>query len=319
MSEPFVLALAGGVGGGKFARGLTGVLPPERLAIVVNTADDFEHLGLTICADIDSVLYAIADMNDPVRGWGLANETWNFMDGLRRLSAPDWFQLGDRDLATHVLRTQALASGQSLSEVTAMLAGRLGIRHAVAPMCEQPVRSVVLTDRGRLDFQDYLVKQQCKPAFRGVEFQGASSATMSTTLDDALRRAGVILFAPSNPFVSIDPILAVPGVRARLVESRAPVVAVSPIVGGAAIKGPLAKIMQELGREPSTLEVARHYGALVNGWIVDDTDRDSVPALEAMGMRVRVTGTIMRSSEDKERLAREALAFALELLSGTAR
>lgn len=319
MSGPFVLALAGGVGGGKFARGLTGVLPSERLAIIVNTADDFEHLGLTICADIDSVLYAIADLNDPARGWGLANETWNFMEGLRQLSAPDWFRLGDRDLATHVLRTQALAAGQGLSEVTAMLAKRLGIAHTVAPMTDHPVRSVVLTDDGPLAFQDYLVKLQCKPAFRGVEFRGIASATMSATLGDALDRAGVILFAPSNPFVSIDPILAVPGVRAKIRESQAPVVAISPIVGGAAIKGPLVKIMRELGREPSTLEVARHYGALVNGWIVDETDRDSVHALEAMGLRVRVTGTIMRNTDDKIRLAREALDFANELPRRTAR
>jgi LPPG:FO 2-phospho-L-lactate transferase len=175
MSDRFVLALAGGVGGGKFARGLTAVLPPDQLAIVVNTADDFVHLGLHICPDIDSVLYTIADLNDTERGWGLADETWHFMDMLRRLGAADWFQLGDRDLATHVLRTEALAAGQGLSEVTAMLAERMGIAHTVAPMTDQAIRSVVDTDEGALPFQDYFVKRQCQPAFRGVKFQGVEA------------------------------------------------------------------------------------------------------------------------------------------------
>ncbi len=305
--------MAGGVGGGKFARGLTAVLPPDQLAVVVNTADDFVHLGLHICPDIDSVLYAIADLNDLDRGWGLAGETWNFMDALRRLGAPDWFQLGDRDLAMHVLRTEALAVGQGLSAITAMLAARMGIKHMVAPMTDQAVRSVVDTDEGALAFQDYFVKRQCRPAFRGVTFQDAENAKASATLDEALKKATVILIAPSNPYVSVDPILSIPNVRDGIRRSQAPVVAVSPIVGGAAIKGPLAKMMRELGLEPSTLEIARHYGALVNGWIVDRSDRDGVPALEAMGCRVHVTDTVMRSVEDKARLAREALDFAHSL------
>ena len=313
MSERFVLALAGGVGGGKFARGLTAVLPPDQLTIVVNTADDFVHLGLQICPDIDSVLYAIADLNDPERGWGLAGETWSFMETLRRLNAPSWFQLGDRDLATHVLRTEALASEQSLSGVTAMLAKRMGIKHTVTPMSDQAIRSIVETDDGSLSFQDYFVKRQCQPAFRGVSFQGVADAKASASLDDALEKTTAILIAPSNPFVSIDPILSLPDVQGRLRRSQAPVVAVSPIVGGAAIKGPLAKMMQELGLEPSTLEIAKHYGALVNGWIVDDSDRDSVPVLKAMGCRVHVTDTVMRSVEDKVRLAQETLDFALSL------
>ena len=311
MSGRFVLALAGGVGGGKFARGLTAALPPEDVVIVVNTADHFVHLGLHISPDVDSVLYAIADMNDPERGWGLAGETWNFMTALRRLGAADWFQLGDRDLATHVLRTEALAAGQSLSEVTAMLARRMGINHTVAPMADRPVRSVVETDEGPLAFQDYFVKRQFLPVFRGVSFDGAADAAPSPAFRAALERASAIVIAPSNPFVSVDPILALQGVRERL--RQAPIVAVSPIVGGAAIKGPLAKMMRELGREPSTLEVAKHYGTLVNGWIIDSGDRDSVPVLEAMGFRVRVTDTVMRCTEDKARLAREALDFAFGL------
>src|SRR6478672_3665617 len=242
----FVLALAGGVGGGKFCRGLTAVLPPERLAVVVNTADDFVHLGLHISPDIDSVLYALADQNDLERGWGLAGETWNFMAALERLGGEIWFKLGDRDLATHVLRTEALAAGRSLSEVTALLAGRLGIAHAVAPMSDNPVRSIVDTDEGALDFQDYFVRRQCKPVFRGVRFQGAESAAASPGLRNALGRAQAVVITPSNPLVSIDPILALPGIRDALRRTQRPVVAVSPIVGGKAVKGPLGKMMREL-------------------------------------------------------------------------
>lgn len=313
MSKRFVLALAGGVGGGRFARGLTAVLPPDELAIVVNTADDFVHLGLHISPDIDSVLYAIADLNDPDRGWGLAGESWNFMDALRRLGAETWFQLGDRDLATHALRTELLACGRSLSDVTALLATRMGIAHVVAPMTDRPVRSIVETGEGPLAFQDYFVKRQCQPVFRGVAFEGAADAEPSLAFHDALERASAVVIAPSNPFVSIDPILALRGVRESLKQSRTPMVAVSPIVGGAAVKGPLAKMMRECGLEPSPLGVARRYGPLIDGWIIDSADRDAAPALEALGCRVRVTDTVMRSAEDKARLAREALDFAHEL------
>jgi LPPG:FO 2-phospho-L-lactate transferase len=313
MSGRFVLALAGGVGGGKFARGLAATLPPDELAIVVNTADDFIHLGLHISPDIDSVLYAIADRNDPERGWGLAAETWNFMESLRGLGGETWFALGDRDLATHVLRTQLLTAGRSLSETTAILAQRLGLEHSVMPMSDRPVRSVVETDEGPLAFQDYFVKRQCQPAFRGVTFEGAAAAEPSPTFRTAMERATAIVIAPSNPFVSIDPILALQGVRELLTRSPAPVVAISPIVGGQAVKGPLGKMMRELGLHPSPLGVAKHYGALVAGWIVDNADRDSAAALEAQGFRVRFADTIMRDTQDKARLAREALDFALEL------
>ena len=252
------------------------MLPPDQLAIVVNTADDFVHLGLHISPDIDSVLYALADLNDPERGWGLAGETWNFMAAMERLGGETWFKLGDRDLATHVLRTQALAAGRTLSEVTALLARRLGIAHTVAPMSDDPVRSIVETDEGALDFQDYFVRRQCQPAFRGVTFQGAADAQPSAGFRDALDRAQAIVITPSNPFVSIDPILALPGVARRAAPARGrPVVAVSPIVGGKAVKGPLAKMMSERGVEPSALGVARHYGRLVDGWIIDTVDRGS--------------------------------------------
>ena len=313
MNGRFVLALVGGVGGGKFVRGLAAVLPPDELAVVVNTADDFVHLGLHVSPDVDSVLYALADRNDPQRGWGLAGETWNFMDALRGLGGETWFQLGDRDLATHILRTELLAAGRSLSEVTATLAQRLGVKHNVSPMSDRPIRSVVETDEGRLPFQDYFVKRQCQPVFRGVVFQDVADAEPSPAFHVAIARATAIVIAPSNPLISIDPILALPGVAGGLVRSHTPVVAISPIVGGQALKGPLAKMMREIGLDPSPLGVAKHYGSLVDGWIVDHADGDSAAPLEALGFRVRVTDTIMRDTQDKARLARETLDFALEL------
>jgi LPPG:FO 2-phospho-L-lactate transferase len=309
----FVLALAGGVGGGKLARGLAAVLSPERLAIVVNTADDFVHLGLHISPDIDSVLYAMADRNDLERGWGLAGETWNFMAAMERLGGSTWFKLGDRDLATHALRTEALAAGQTLSEVTTLLAQRLGIAHTVAPMSDDAVRSIVETDEGALEFQDYFVRRQCKPKFRGVKFHGVADAEPSGALRQSLARAAAVIITPSNPFVSIDPILALAGIKDELRQTQRPVVAVSPIIGGKAVKGPLGKMMGELGIEPSALGVARHYGELVDGWLIDDIDRELKPAIEAMGCRVKVCNTMMRTLDDKTRLAQDAVELAFEM------
>lgn len=309
----FVLALAGGVGGGKFCRGLTAVLPPEQLAIAVNTDDDFVHLGLHISPDIDSVLYALADLNDPERGWGLAGETWNFMSAMERLGGETWFGLGDRDLATHMMRTQELAAGRTLSEVTALLARRLGIAPAVIPMSDDPVQSIVETDEGALDFQDYFVRRQCQPTFRGVTFRGTAQAKPSGALRSAIDRAQAIVIAPSNPFVSIDPILAVPGIKDLLCKPGRPVVAVSPIVGGKAVKGPLGKMLGELGAEPSALGVARHYGRMVDGWIIDTVDGNLAPTIEALGCRVKVCDTMMRTLDDKRRVAHDAVEFAFEL------
>jgi LPPG:FO 2-phospho-L-lactate transferase len=315
--QPHILALAGGVGGGKLARGLAAVLPPDRLTIVVNTADDFVHLGLHISPDIDSVLYSLADLNDPQRGWGLADETWNFMAAMDRLGGETWFRLGDRDLATHILRTQELAGGRSLSETTALLSRRLGIAHSVAPMSDDAVRSVVRTEFGRLAFQDYFVRRKCDPVFLGVEFEGVETAKPGAALADALHRADAVVVTPSNPFVSIDPILEVPGVAGTLRRRRVPIVAVSPIVAGAAIKGPLAKMMRERGMEVSPLGVARHYGSFITGWIVDKADRSLAPAIEELGCRVRACPTVMRSSDDKARLASEAVEFARALAADT--
>jgi LPPG:FO 2-phospho-L-lactate transferase len=309
----FILALAGGVGGGKLARGLADLLPPDRLAVVVNTADDFIHLGLHISPDIDSVLYALAGLNDPERGWGLAGETWNFMAAMERLGGETWFKLGDRDLATHVLRTRERSASRTLSEATALLARRLGVAHTVVPMSDDAVRSIVATDEGALDFQDYFVRRQCAPKFHGVTFEGAGTARPSEGFRQGLGRAHAIIITPSNPFISIDPMLALPGIKAALRQSRRPVVAVSPIVGGQAVKGPLAKMMRELGGAPSALGVAHYYGRLVDGWIVDNADRDLAPAIEAIGCRVKVCDTMMRTLDDKRRLAHDAVQLAFEL------
>jgi LPPG:FO 2-phospho-L-lactate transferase len=313
MSRRLILALAGGVGGGKLARGLSAVLPPDQLAIAVNTADDFVHLGLHVSPDIDSVLYALADLNDPERGWGLAGETWNVMAALERLGGETWFKLGDHDLATHILRTRELDAGRSLSAATALLAQRLGVAPEVMPMTDNPVRSVVQTDQGPLDFQDYFVRRQCRPVFQGVTFEGVQHARPSERLRRALDRADAIVITPSNPLVSIDPILAVPGVAQALRRSRRPVVAVSPMVGGKAVKGPLGKMMAERSLEPSALGVARHYGNRVDGWVIDTIDRALAPAIEALGCRVLVRDTIMRTLDDKRRLAQDALTLVSEL------
>lgn len=312
---PFIVALAGGVGGGKLVRGLTSVLPPERVAIVVNTADDFNHLGLHISPDIVSVLYAMADLNDLERGWGLAKETWSFLSALDRLQEDTWFKLGDRDLATHVLRTRDLRAGHSLSTVTRMLAKRLGLEHAVIPMTDNSVQSIVDTDEGHLDFQDYFVRLQCRPRFNDVTFKGMENAAPSEDFRDALSRADTVIVTPSNPFVSIDPILALKDIRSALSRSGRPVIAVSPIIGGRSIKGPLAKMMAEKGVEPSALAVAQHYGGLVSGWVIDSADEALASSIEALGCRVKVCSTLMHDLRDKHRLAQETVAFAEDLSS----
>ncbi|HYE00920.1 MAG TPA: 2-phospho-L-lactate transferase CofD family protein, partial [Alphaproteobacteria bacterium] len=234
-----VLALCGGVGGAKLAFGLAAELSAEDLTVAVNTGDDFEHLGLTVCPDIDTVLYTLSGLSDRERGWGLAGETWNFMAATRRLGGEDWFQLGDQDLATHVERSHRLAAGESLSAVTARLARALGLTAAIAPMSDQPVRTVVETDQGELAFQHYFVRERCAPAARGVRFEGADRARPSPALEAALARPDLaaMVVCPSNPYLSVDPILAVPGVREALKRRSAPVVAVSPIIAGQALKG----------------------------------------------------------------------------------
>ena len=315
MSRRLILALAGGVGGGKLARGLSAVLPPDQLAIAVNTADDFVHLGLHVSPDIDSVLYALADLNDPERGWGLAGETWNVMTALERLGGETWFKLGDRDLATHILRTRELDAGRSLSEATALLAQRLGVAPEVMPMTDNPVRSVVQTDQGPLDFQDYFVRRHHADEALELRFSGAGDARPTSEVAQALGTAELIVIAPSNPFVSIGPILAVPGLLNLVLNASAPVVAVSPIVGGAAVRGPAADMMRTLGNQPGTAAgVAAHYHAtyrgLVDVLVIDNADATESDAIARTGMRPLVTNTLIAVPDARRALAEELLALA---------
>jgi LPPG:FO 2-phospho-L-lactate transferase len=310
-----ILALAGGVGGAKLARGLSMQLGPRDLLVVVNTGDDFTHLGLHISPDLDTVMYWLAGQNDPARGWGLVDETWNFMAALGRLGGPTWFNLGDRDLATHVERSQRLSAGDTLSAVTRYLCGRFGIEHAVAPMSDDKIRTIVHTDEGELEFQHYFVRRRCEPRVLRIAFESSDAASPSPAFDAALAAASTdaIVICPSNPFLSIDPILQIAGVRERIAQSRAPVIAVSPIVAGDAIKGPAAKIMRELGREASAFEVARHYRGLIDGIVIDALDAALKPQIEALGIEVVVTDTIMKSRNDQIQLARTAIEFAAAL------
>jgi len=316
-----ILALAGGVGGAKLAAGLQAALDaPAELLIVVNTGDDFEHLGLAICPDLDTVMYTLSGHANPETGWGVAGETWHFLDALAALGGEDWFRLGDRDLATHVERTRRLRAGATLSRITSHLAARLGVPSRIAPMSDDPVRTVVETPEGDLPFQEYFVRRACEPAVRGLRFEGAATARMSAAFESALADPSLdaVVMCPSNPYLSVDPILAIPGVRAALARSAAPVVAVSPIVGGRAIKGPAAKIMGELGVEASAASVAVRYGDLLDGFVLDETDRALAGAIESAeaGVRVRVEQTVMRTDEDRTRLAASVLEFARLLREG---
>ena len=306
-----IVALAGGVGGARLAVGLAAVLPPSQLSVVVNTGDDFEHLGLHVSPDLDTVMYTLAGVNNPQTGWGRADERWQFMAALKELGGADWFNLGDRDLAVHVLRTQALRAGLTLSEVTADLAQRFGIRHALLPMTDAPVRTRVRTAKGELAFQDYFVRERCRPRVQGFRFVGSRSATPAPALRKLMRSGKVtgLVICPSNPFVSVAPILAVPAIRAWLRQRDFPVVAVSPIVGGAALKGPAAKMMRELKLDASAAGIARHYGRLVDGWVIDRADAKLQSAIETMGRRVLVTDTIMRDRRKSTTLAREVVGF----------
>jgi LPPG:FO 2-phospho-L-lactate transferase len=310
-----VIALCGGVGGAKLAFGLTQILAPEDLTLVVNTGDDFVHLGLHVSPDIDTVAYTLAGLSDRARGWGLAGETWNFMDQLKRLGGEAWFQLGDRDLVMHVERTRRLSAGESLSEITAALTTALGIRHAVIPMSDDPVRTIVQTADGELEFQRYFVGEQCRPVATGIRFEGAAAARPSPGLQAALARRDLatIVICPSNPYLSIDPILAVPGVGAALEALGVPIVAVSPIVGGRALKGPAAKLMGELGVTPCASTIVEHYHGMLSGLVVDLEDAAEGEALGVLGLPTLATGAVMITDEDRVRLARETLAFASSL------
>ena len=312
MSGRHVIALCGGVGGAKLAFGLARLLAPEDLTIVVNTGDDFEHLGLSISPDIDTVAYTLSGLADPVRGWGRLDESWNFMAALGALGGETWFNLGDRDLAMHAERTRRLAAGESLSEVTGALTKALGIAHPVIPMSDEPVRTLVDTADGELAFQTYFVREQCRPRIRGVRYGGVEQAAPAPGLAAALARDDLraVVLCPSNPYLSLGPLLAIPGVRNRLEGIAAPVVAVSPIIGGRALKGPAAKMMDELGVAPGVEAIADHYGALLDGLVIDHVDGGAAAGLRERGLAIAVTGSVMHDDVGRERLARETLALA---------
>ena len=309
-----IVALAGGVGGAKLADGLAALLGRD-LAVVVNTADDFDHMGLRVSPDVDTVMYTLAGIANPETGWGIAGESWNFLDQAARLGGPAWFRLGDRDLATHVLRTERLRRGERPTVIAADMCRALGIEAAILPMSDAPVRTIVQTAGGPLAFQDYFVGRHCEVAVTGFVFEGAERATPSGEVCGVLasQALAAIIVCPSNPFVSVDPILAVPGMRDLLRARRVPVVAVSPIIGGAAVKGPAAKMMGELGLEVSTRSIAAHYRGLAHGLVIDMADAALAPAIEGMGMAVRIVPTLMRSVADRRALAQACLDFAAAL------
>lgn len=312
---PRCVALSGGVGGAKLALGLANTLRPGDLTIIANTGDDFKHLGLTICPDIDTLTYTLAGIGNPETGWGRDGETWQFMASLDALGGETWFRLGDRDLATHIERSRRLAAGQTLTAITEDFRQRLGIGSRILPMSDTPVRTIVETPDGPLPFQHYFVRAQCEPVVTGFRFAGAADARPAPGIAEALadNRLDAVVICPSNPFISIDPIFAVPSLRDSIARADAPVVAVSPIVGGKALKGPTAKMMSELGLDSDAVAVARHYGDLLDGFVLDNSDADSEDAVRALNADVLVTDTVMRTTADKERLARDVVAFAATL------
>lgn len=303
-----VVALAGGVGGAKLAHGLAQILPPEDLTVIVNTGDDFEHYGLYICPDLDTVCYTLAGLANPETGWGRVNESWNVIENAKKLGGPGWFNLGDRDLGTHLERTRRLRAGASLSQVTRDFCEAWGVKHTVLPMSDQPVRTMVETDEGELAFQEYFVHRRCEPRVKGFRFEGVDVAEPAPGAFEALQAADAVVFCPSNPWVSIDPILQV------IPKIEKPVFAVSPIIGGQTVKGPAAKMYRELGIEPSALAVANHYRSLAKGFVMDAVDEGLVESVRSLNMRVCVTNTLMKGLDDRITLASEVIDFIKEVL-----
>ncbi len=301
-----VLALAGGVGGAKLALGFSRLLAPSQLTIVVNTGDDESFHGLHVSPDLDTMLYTLAGLSNPETGWGIAGESFHALEMLGRYGAETWFNLGDRDLATHIRRTQMLREGATLSQVTEELAARLGLAHRIAPMADDPVRTFLRTPLGDLPMQEYFVRHRSEPAVNSVTYRGAEDARPSPAFEQALQDANLMVVCPSNPVLSVEPILALPRVRERLDEKREGRlrVAVSPIIGGEAVRGPAAKIMSELGHEASCLGVARLYQDICDVFIIDERDEAMAPAVEALGLRAVVAPTIMVTEADKVALAK---------------
>jgi LPPG:FO 2-phospho-L-lactate transferase len=303
-----IVALAGGVGGAKLAHGLAQNLAAEELTVVVNTGDDFEHYGLYICPDLDTVCYTLAGLANPETGWGRDNETWNAIGNAAGLGGPGWFNLGDQDLGTHLERTRRLREGHSLSEITRDFCKAWGIQHTILPMSDSPVRTIVETEEGDLSFQEYFVHRRCEPRVTGFRFEGAELAEPAPGVREAIQFAEVVIICPSNPWVSIDPILRV------IQRIDKPVVAVSPIIGGQTVKGPAAKMYRELGIEPSAVAVANHYRDLANGFVLDSVDKQLQGEIIGFNMQTLVTNTLMTSHDRRSQLARELLLFIGNIL-----
>jgi len=309
-----IVALAGGVGGAKLADGLAQVLPPENLTVIVNTGDDFTHWGLNISPDVDTVCYTLAGLANPVSGWGRRDESWQVFQQMERLGAETWFRLGDQDLATHLERTRRLRSGESLSSITRDFCQRWGIRQRILPMSDDRVRTMVNTvEMGELSFQEYFVHQRCQPTVKGFRFDGIESAQPAPGTLEALQNADAIVFCPSNPWVSVDPILKT--LKNQTVFESKCLIAVSPIIGGETVKGPAAKMFRELGFESSALAVARHYGkSLLTGFVLDNADAALADAVADVGISPLVTPTLMTQPADRARLAQDVLNFAKSFL-----
>ncbi len=314
------LAISGGVGGAKLVLGFSKILDPTQLTVVGNTADDFKHLGLRISPDLDTLMYTLANRNNRKQGWGLARESWNFMEALNSLGGETWFQLGDRDMATHVIRTRLLSEGRSLTEVTRYLCRQMGVQHSIIPMTDDTVATLVDTVGGeQLSFQHYFVRERCQPNVSGFQYQGIEQAQASAPFQQILKDPSlvVIVICPSNPYISIDPVLSLPGIRAIFQSTSIPIVAVTPIVRNQAIKGPTAKILKELGMSVSATSVARHYQDFLDGFVLDTQDKNLVEEIETLGMAVTITNTIMRTLADRIRLANKTLDFAGQLLENS--
>lgn len=305
-----VTMLAGGVGGAKLAQGFARLLSGRRLHVIVNTADDFQLYGLAISPDIDTVTYTLAGIANPAQGWGIDGDTRHALDAIARLGGESWFLLGDQDFATHILRTHRLQQGDPLSRITAGFARALGIDPVIMPMSDQPVATLVDTPDGRLGFQDYFVARRQSDAVLGVVFEGIEAATPAPGVLEALAKAEIVVIAPSNPIVSVGPILAVPGIREALQQASGTRIAVSPIVGGKALKGPADRMLATLGHEVSALGVARIYAGLIDTLAIDTADADLADRIEALGIRALVTNTVMGGPEDRERLAAELVEDA---------
>lgn len=306
---PRVLAISGGVGGAKLALGLSRLLPPDELTVAVNTGDDETFHGLHVSPDVDTVVYALAGLTNPDTGWGVAGDSFRALDALARLGGETWFWLGDLDLAMHLRRTELLAAGCTLTEATLAICDALGVRHPIVPMSDAQVRTIAQTEHGEMAFQEYFVRHACEPRITGVRFAGADDAPPSPALSDALANADAVVFCPSNPLVSVGPVLAVQDIRDAIERFAGPRIAVSPIVGGRALKGPAAKMMAELGEEVSNAGVARRYAGLVDMLVIDESDAAEAPTVEALGIAAHVAPTVMTTDADKTALAREVLAL----------